>query len=133
MSAASIEKAPVVDADLAALRAAVLREADRLEAIKPTLAGETASAQEARSAAVWFVKMEISTQVHIGSAEEAEWRDGSPPTWAFPLTLPFPHKGHVGRVGEVLVDARTCDVLDDPERVSRIEADVRELARRTVG
>jgi len=129
MSPASIEKPPV-DADLAARRAAFLREAKRFEAREQTPAGEAATAEEARRAAVWFVNMEISTQVMVGAVEQADYRDGPPPAWAFPISLAFPHTGNVGGIGEVLVDARTGKVLADEAAKARIKADAHELARR---
>ncbi len=138
MSAPSIEQAATtgVPPRLTAERRAEFLEKAKLLATEigeVTPAGEVATAQEARRAAVWFVLMRVSNLVRVGGVEAAEWRDGERPVWAFPLSLTYPHKGDVGRVGEVLVDAKTCKVLDDPERVARIEADVSELARRTIG
>ncbi len=98
---------------------------------KVTRAGETATVDEAHRAAVFFVLMKVTTQIRVGGVEEAQWRDGGRPAWAFPLTLTFPDKGHVGSVGEVLVDARTCDIVDEEAARERIKADAHELALRT--
>ncbi|MBY0227720.1 MAG: hypothetical protein K2W96_00430 [Gemmataceae bacterium] len=95
------------------------------------LAGETATREEAHRAAAHFVLMRISLFVRAAPPEEAEWRDGSPPVWAFKLALALPGTGFLGGVGEILVDATTGKVLDDPEWKARSEADVRERARRT--
>ena len=75
-----------------------------------------------------FVKMEISTQLR---AEQPDLVVGDRLCWSVPVTLGFPDCGIVGKVGDILVDAATGEVLADEEGVRRMTEDARRLAERT--
>ena len=48
-----------------------------------------------------------------------------------PVVLTSPNRGPVGRVGEILVDATTGELLTDVNTVERIAEDAEGLARRS--
>jgi hypothetical protein len=75
-----------------------------------------------------FVITEISTQLRSDSPELVV---GDQLRWAVPVVLTSPVRGVVGKVGEVLVDATTGEVLADEETVRRLTDDVRRLAERS--
>jgi hypothetical protein len=126
MSATTIERP-----DTLAERRALLAAVEQHRSKKPKPVGSTATVEEARSAAAWFVLMRVSSQIRVGRIEEAVRREGDRPAWAFPLALGFPDVGMLGSVGEVLVDATTGEIVDEETTRARIKADARELVLRT--
>jgi hypothetical protein len=75
-----------------------------------------------------FVKMEISTQLGAGTPELVV---GERLCWSVPVMLGFPDRGIVGKVGDVLVDATTGDLLVDQDTVRRLSDDADRLAERS--
>ena len=75
-----------------------------------------------------FVVTEISTQL---LADTPELVVGERPCWAVPVMLTSPSRGIVGKVGDVLVDVTTGELLVDDENVRRITEDARRLAERS--
>lgn len=51
--------------------------------------------------------------------------------WAVPVVLTSPAQGEVGRVGEILVDVTTGEVLADADTLRRIADDAERLAQRS--
>ncbi len=51
--------------------------------------------------------------------------------WSVPVVLTSPVKGVIGRVGEILVDTNTGELLADPDTVERIAANAERLAQRS--
>jgi hypothetical protein len=74
-----------------------------------------------------FVIMEITTQM---GSEEPTLIAGERPCWSVPVVLTSPRQGTVGKVGEVLVDATTGELLVDDAFVHRMREDARHLADR---
>jgi hypothetical protein len=75
-----------------------------------------------------FVKMEVSSQVR---AEPPDLVVGERLCWSVPVVLTFPNRGVVGKVGEILVDATTGELLVEPDTVQRMSDDADRLAERT--
>jgi hypothetical protein len=75
-----------------------------------------------------FLLLELSTQLRAGTPE---LRVGERLCWSVPVELTSPARGVVGRVGELLVDVETGEVLADSATVQRIAADAEDLARRS--
>jgi hypothetical protein len=75
-----------------------------------------------------FLITEISTQL-LG--EVPELYVGERLCWSVPVVLTSPARGVVGKVGDVLVDATTGEMLVDEETVTRMTDDVRRLAERS--
>lgn len=75
-----------------------------------------------------FVIQEISSQL---GGDTPDLNVGERLCWSVPVVLTSPVKGTVGRVGELLVDAATGELLADPETVERIAANAERLAQRT--
>jgi hypothetical protein len=75
-----------------------------------------------------FVRTEISSQLR---AATPELRVGERLCWSVPIELVSPGRGVIGRVGELLVDAETGEVLAESESVGRIAANAEDLARRS--
>jgi hypothetical protein len=82
----------------------------------------------ARQRANAFSILEISNQL---LAETPELVVGERLCWSVPIVLTSPARGVVGKVGEILVDATTGEVLADEEAVRRMTEDVRRLAERS--
>jgi hypothetical protein len=72
--------------------------------------------------------MEISTQL-LG--ETPQLRVGERLCWTVPVVLTSPARGIVGKVGEIVVDATTGELLVDDETVRRMTDDARRLAERS--
>ena len=72
-----------------------------------------------------FVVTEIST--HLRS-EPPDLVVGESLRWSVPVVLVSPVRGVIGKVGEILVDATTGELLVDEETVRRMTEDVRRLA-----
>jgi hypothetical protein len=87
--------------------------------ITPFVARQTANA---------FVVTEISTQLR---GDPPDLVVGESLRWSVPIVLTSPTKGVVGKVGEILVDATTGELLIDEEAVRRITDDARRLAERS--
>ena|SRR5437868_3680427 len=79
----------------------------------------------ARQKATRFAVMEISSQI-LGDTPELVI--GERLCWSVPLFLTSPEHGKLGKIGDVLVDASTGEVLADTETVQRITGDARRLA-----
>jgi hypothetical protein len=75
-----------------------------------------------------FVKMEISTQL---GCEPPDLIVGERLCWSVPVVLTSPNRGVVGKVGEILVDATTGEMLVDQELVQRMTDDANRLAERS--
>src|SRR4051812_9212072 len=83
------------------------------------------TASLARQKATRFVVMEISTQL-LGDTPEL--RVGDRPYWSVPILLTSPARGIVGKVGDLCVDARTGELLLEPDTLRRLTEDARRLA-----
>src|SRR5436305_5054664 len=75
-----------------------------------------------------FVVTEISTQLR---SEPPDLVVGERLRWSVPVVLTSPVRGVVGKVGEVLVDATTGELLVEEETVRRMTDDARRLAERS--
>jgi hypothetical protein len=62
----------------------------------------------------------------LGQTPEGHWQ------WCVPIDLTFPARGRVGRVGEVIVDARYGSVQYDDALLARITDKAENLARQTL-
>jgi hypothetical protein len=82
----------------------------------------------ARQKVASFVISEISTQL---LTESPSLNVGERLCWSVPVVLTSPSKGVIGKVGEVLVDATTGELLVDEDLVRRMTDDVRRLAERS--
>jgi hypothetical protein len=74
----------------------------------------------ARQKVTQFVVTEISTNLR---GETPDLHIGDRLCWSVPVVLTSPARGVVGKVGEILVDATTGEVLADAEAVRRIHED----------
>src|SRR5438874_12139962 len=74
-----------------------------------------------------LVITEISSQLR-GAAPDLHV--GERLCWSVPVELTSPARGVVGRVGEVLVDITTGEVLADAETVRRLADEAERLAQR---
>lgn len=75
-----------------------------------------------------FVKTEISTQLGAGPPDLVV---GERLCWSVPVMLGFPDRGIIGKVGEILVDATTGELLVDQDTVRRLSDDADRLAERS--
>jgi hypothetical protein len=75
-----------------------------------------------------FVLMEISTQC---LADTPELIVGERLCWSVPVMLTSPARGVIGKVGDILVDATTGELLVEEETVPRMTEDARRLAERS--
>lgn len=78
----------------------------------------------ARQKVTAFVINEISTQL---LADTPALSVGDRLCWSVPVMLTSPARGVVGKVGEILVDASTGELLVDEELVRRMTDDARRL------
>jgi len=85
------------------------------------------SAYVAKQLASRFGAFEITTQAGAGTPVFA---DGDRPCWSVPLILTMPDRGPIGRIGEVLVDAMTGEVLADAQDVGRLCDHADRIAQR---
>ncbi len=82
----------------------------------------------ARQKVASFVISEISTQL---LADVPALCVGERLCWSVPVVLTSPARGVCGKVGEILVDATTGELLVDEELVRRMTDDARRLAERS--
>src|SRR5216684_1747811 len=82
----------------------------------------------ARQKVASFVISEISTQL---LTETPSLNVGERLCWLVPVVLTSPSRGVIGKVGEVLVDATTGELLVDEDLVRRMTDDARRLAERS--
>ena len=75
-----------------------------------------------------FVISEISNQLY---GDTADLNIGELLCWSVPVVLASPVKGTIGRVGEILVDANTGELLADTDTVEKIDANAQRLAQRS--
>jgi hypothetical protein len=81
----------------------------------------------ARQKVTQYVIQEISSQLGAG---EPDLVVGERLRWSVPVVFTLPGKGVIGRVGEILVDATTGEVLTEADTVARISDHVRQLTQR---
>jgi hypothetical protein len=81
----------------------------------------------ARQQVTRFVVTRISTQLR---GEAPDLHVGERLCWSVPVVLTSPARGVLGKVGEILVDATTGEVLAAAETVQRITEDAERLAQR---
>jgi len=81
----------------------------------------------ARQRVTHFVVTEISSQLR---GDTPDLNVGERLCWSVPVVLTSPSRGVVGRVGEILVDAVTGELLADTETVRRIADHAERLAQR---
>jgi hypothetical protein len=79
----------------------------------------------ARQAVTGFVIREISDRMR---GESAELVVGDRLCWSVPVVLTSPTRGVVGKVGDILVDATTGELLVDKDTVPRMKDDADRLA-----
>ena len=79
----------------------------------------------ARQAVTGFVIREISDRMR---GEEAELVVGDRLCWSVPVVLTSPTRGVLGKVGDILVDATTGELLVDQDAVPRMRDDADRLA-----
>src|SRR5580658_3531029 len=73
-----------------------------------------------------FVITEISSQLR---GDTPDLNVGERLCWSVPVVLTSPARGNVGRVGEILVDAATGEVLADADAVQRMAEHAERLAQ----
>jgi hypothetical protein len=81
----------------------------------------------ARQKVTQFVVTQISTQLR---GEAPDLHVGERLCWSVPVVFTSPARGVVGKVGEILVDAATGEVLADEACLRRIHEDAERLAQR---
>jgi len=81
----------------------------------------------ARQKVTQFVVTRISSQLR-GEAPDLHVDERL--RWSVPVVLTSPARGVLGKVGEILVDAVTGEVLADAETTRRIAEDAEHLAQR---
>ena len=81
----------------------------------------------ARQKVTQFVVTQISSQLR---GEAPDLHVGERLCWSAPVVLTSPARGVVGRVGEILVDAATGELLADAEALRRIAENAEHLAQR---
>ncbi len=82
----------------------------------------------ARQRVTGFVIREISDRMR---GEEPELVVGERLCWSVPVVLTTPTRGLVGKVGEILVDATTGELLVEKDAVQRMSNDADRLAERS--
>jgi hypothetical protein len=75
-----------------------------------------------------FVITEISSQLR---GDTPDLHVSERLCWSVPVVLTSPARGNVGRVGEILVDAVTGEVLADADAVQRMAEHAERLAQRS--
>jgi hypothetical protein len=75
-----------------------------------------------------YVITEISSQLR---GDTPDLNVGERLCWSVPVVLTSPARGTVGRVGEILVDAVTGEVLADADAVQRMADYAERLAQRS--
>jgi hypothetical protein len=79
----------------------------------------------ARQRVTGFVNREISDRMR---GDEPELVVGERLCWSVPVVLTSPTQGVVGKVGEILVDATTGELLVEKDTVQRMSNDADRLA-----
>jgi hypothetical protein len=82
----------------------------------------------ARQTVTGFVLREISDHMR---GEQPELVVGDRLCWSVPVVLTSPRRGVVGKVGEILVDATTGELLVNQDTVQRMSDDADRLAGRS--
>jgi hypothetical protein len=82
----------------------------------------------ARQKVTGFVILEISDRMR---GEEPELVVGDRLCWSVPVVLTSPSRGVVGKIGEILVDATTGELLVEKDTVQRMSDDADRLAGRS--
>lgn len=82
----------------------------------------------ARQKVSQFVVREISSQLR---GDTPDLHVGERLSWSVPVVLTSPTRGVVGRVGEILVDAATGEMLADTDTMQRIAEHAAQLAQRS--
>ena len=82
----------------------------------------------ARQKVTGFVILEISDRLCGGQPELVV---GDRLCWSVPVVLTSPVRGVVGKVGEILVDATTGELLLEQDTVQRMSDDANRLAERS--
>jgi hypothetical protein len=82
----------------------------------------------ARQKVTQFVVTQISSQLR---GEAPDLHVGDRLCWSVPVVLTSSACGVLGKVGEILVDAVTGEMLADAETTQRIAEDAEHLAQRT--
>ncbi len=82
----------------------------------------------ARQRVTGFVIREISDRMR---GEEPELVVGERLCWSVPVVLTSPMRGVVGKVGDILVDATTGELLVEKDTVQRMSNDADRLAERS--
>lgn len=82
----------------------------------------------ARQKVTQFVISEISNQL---CGDTPDLNVGERLCWSVPVVLTSPVKGVIERVGEILVDANTGELLGDADTVERTAANAERLAQRS--
>ena len=81
----------------------------------------------ARQKVTGFVILEISDRMCGGQPELVV---GDRLCWSVPVVLSSPTRGVIGKVGEILVDATTGELLVERDTVQRMSDDADRLAER---
>ena len=82
----------------------------------------------ARQKVTGFVILEISDRMCGGQPELVV---GDRLCWSVPVVLSSPTRGVIGKVGEILVDATTGELLVEKDTVQRMSDDADRLAERS--
>jgi hypothetical protein len=82
----------------------------------------------ARQTVTGFVILEIGDRMR---GDQPELVVGDRLCWSVPVVLTSPSRGVVGKVGEILVDATTGELLVDKDTVQRMSDDADRLAERS--
>jgi len=82
----------------------------------------------ARQKVTGFVILEISDRMR---GDKPELVVGDRLCWSVPVVLTSPSRGVVGKVGEILVDATTGELLLEKDTVQRMSDDADRLAERS--
>jgi hypothetical protein len=82
----------------------------------------------ARQKVTGFVILEISDRMR---GDQPELVVGDRLCWSVPVVLTSPTRGVVGKVGEILVDATTGELLVEKDTVQRMSDDANRLAERS--
>ncbi len=82
----------------------------------------------ARQKVTGFVILEISDRMR---GDQPELVVGDRLCWSVPVVLTSPTRGVVGKVGEILVDATTGELLVEKDTVQRMSDEADRLAERS--
>ena len=82
----------------------------------------------ARQKVTGYIIREISDRMR---GEEPELVVGERLCWSVPVVLTSPARGVVGKIGDILIDATTGELLVDKDTVQRMSNDADRLAERS--